>query len=219
MIVRSIQVSAFLSVLLFTGQAAIAQDEEKPFFIQSEQLIIAKVTDTNDFLAYGKELGKWTKHSFPDGVTAVPVVGNDVCAFSLKGDKVAVDRAGNWRPFKLPMATATHCVPIISDTLAVYSVDGHVHAFSAILGRWHSVVAKTVPSVGKDTVLLVTADRIAVFSAQTAKWAVANTTKKKGESARTPPAHFEVALFVAWPPGPRFLRFCCSAQCSRPEQA
>ena len=185
MIVRSIPVSALFGALFVASQAAIAQDGEQPLFIQSEHLIVAKVTDSNEFLAYGKVTGKWTKHSFPDGVTAVPVMADDVCAFSLKGDKVAeivaVDRAGNWRPFKLPMATATHCVPIVTDTLAVYSVDGHAHAFSAILGRWHSVVAKAVPSVGKDTVLLVTADRIAVFSAQTAKWAVANTTKKKSE--------------------------------------
>ena len=182
MIVRSFPLTVFIAGLLVTNHSAIAQDAAKPRYVQGEHLIVAQVSGSNDFLAYSKATGKWTKHTFPDGVTAVPVMGRAVCAFSIAGDKiteiVAVDRGGNWRSFKLSMATATKCVPIVSDTLAVYTVDGQAHAFRAVLGKWHTVAATATAAVSKDTAMIITADRIAVFSAVTAKWAVADTKKK-----------------------------------------
>ena len=182
MIARSIPINAFIVALLVTSHASVAQDADGPVYVQDKTLIVAKVTDSNEFLAYSKQTGKWTSYTFPDGVTAVPVVTGDMCAFDITGDKiteiVAVDHQGNWRSYKLPMTTAMKCEPIVSGTVAVYSIDGHAHAFSAVLGEWDSLAATATPSVSKDIAMIVTRDRIAVFSAVTANWAVADLKKK-----------------------------------------
>lgn len=76
-----------------------AQDEDKSYHIQSDTLVVAKVKGTNEFLAYSKTVGKWNTFTFPQGVSAVPVVGSGVCAFQLEGEAitevVAVDLKGN----------------------------------------------------------------------------------------------------------------------------
>lgn len=151
-------------------------------YLQSDQLIVAQVKQSNAYLAFGsgKKGGKWNRFEFPEGVTAVPVLSSSVCAFELTGDAVgelvAVDITGSWKTIKLA-ATAQRCVPIVSEQVAVFMVDGHVYAFSARLGQWDTITTQTSPQLSRDTALIVTADSIAVFSAATGKWAVADTSK------------------------------------------
>ncbi len=173
-----------------SGGSLYAQDTEKAYYVQTDTLVVAKVNGTNQFLAYSKMVGKWRPFTFPEGVTAVPVVGKDVCAFQLQGEAIteilAVDIRGNWCKSKLPAATQ-NCTPIVDDDLAVYVVDGKVHAFSGRLGEWDSVVASVTPQLSDDTAMIVAPDSIAVFSAATGKWAVAQTTpqtEKRGKPSR-----------------------------------
>lgn len=182
MSVRSILVTTLLAALMCTRGSAFAQDTDKSYYIQTDNLVVAKVKSTNQFLAYSKTVGKWSPFTFPKGVTAVPVGTNGVCAFSLEGEAiteiVAVDHKGNWCTSKLPAASQT-CVPIISreSEVVVCLVDGIAHAFSGELGKWDSVAATVAPQLSKDTVMIVAPDSIAVFSAATGKWAVAQTSK------------------------------------------
>ena len=140
---------------------------------------MANVKGTNEFLAYSKKVGKWNSFTFPKGVTAIPVVGNGVCAFQLEGEAitelVAVDLKGNWCISKLS-AAAKKCVPYVDD-VAVFAVDGKAHAFSAELGKWDSVSASVVPVVSNDIAMILAPDSIAVFSSATGKWAVAQIAK------------------------------------------
>src|SRR5687768_5204746 len=99
------------------GSGLLAQDPGKTVYLQSDQLVVAQVKDSNAYLAYGKKAGKWNRFDFPQGVNAVPVLSGGVCAFELTGDAVrelvAVDLKGSWRTIKLA-AAAQKCVPIVS---------------------------------------------------------------------------------------------------------
>lgn len=166
--------------LLMGGGGLRGQEFGKTVYLQSDQLVVAQVKQSNAYLAYGKKAGKWNRFEFPQGVTAIPVLSGGVGAFELTGDAVrelvAVDLKGNWKTIKLVEA-ARKCVPIVSEQVAVYMVDGRVYAFSAKLGQWDSIETQATPALSRDTALIVTADSIAVFSVATGKWAVADTSK------------------------------------------
>jgi hypothetical protein len=180
MSIRSILFTTMLAYLTLIGGSLLAQDTAKPYYLQSDTLVISRVSGSNEFLAYSKKTGKWNAFTFPEGITAVPVLGNGVCAFQLEGKSiteiVAVDLKGNWCSSKLP-AAAQKCVPLIADDVAVCIVDGKAHAFSGELGKWDSISASHTPQLSKDVVMIVAPDSIAVFSSATGKWAVAQTTK------------------------------------------
>jgi hypothetical protein len=162
------------------GSGLIAQDPGKTVYLQNDQLVVARVKDSNAYLAYGKKAGKWNRFEFPQGVLAVPVLSGGVCAFELTGDAVrelvAVDLKGSWKTIKL-FDAAQKCEPIVSEQVAVYMVDGRVYAFSARLGQWDTIETQATPALSRDTAVIVTADSIAVFSVATGKWAVADTSK------------------------------------------
>ena len=166
--------------LSLAGSGLRAQALGDTIYLQSEQLVVAQVKDTRAYLAYGKKAGKWNRFEFPEGVVATPVLSGSVCAFELTGDAVrelvAVDVKGNWKTVKL-IDAAQKCVPIVSDQVALYVVEGRVYAFSAKLGRWDTIETPAAPSLSRDSVLIVMTDSIAIFSAATGKWAIADTSK------------------------------------------
>jgi hypothetical protein len=177
-------VIASLAILLsFAAGSAnlFGQDATRPVFVQSDQLIVAQVRDSNAFLAYSKKVGKWNRFEFPAAVAAVPVVSGGVIAFQLNGngikELVAVDSKGTWQTSPLAKET-TEAIPIVSDQLAVFVIDGQAHAFSGKLGKWDTTPARVAAEVNRDTALVVHADSIAVFSVGTGRWAVADTTGK-----------------------------------------
>lgn len=177
---RIVLFATSLMCLSLTGVSIFAQDAEKSYHIQSDTLVVVKVHGANEYLAYSKNVGKWSSFAFPEGIKAVPVVGNGVCAFHLKGEAitelVAVDLKGNWCSSKLPAATK-NCFPIIANDIAVFLVDGTAHAFSGELGKWDSLPATVAPQLSNDTAMIITPDSIAIFSSATGKWATAKTTK------------------------------------------
>ena len=180
MSIRSIMFTTLLAGLTITGGSLFAQDTDKSYYIHNDTLVVAKVKGTNQFLAYSKTVGKWNIFTFPDGVTAVPVLGNGPCVFQLEGEAiteiVAVDNKGNWCKSKLPAATQK-CVPIVAGKVAVCIVDGKAHAFSGELGKWDSVATTVKPQLTNDIAIIEAPNSIAIFSAATGKWAVAKTTK------------------------------------------
>ena len=180
MSVRSVIYTTTLTCLTLAGGSLTAQEADRPTYVQSDTLVVAKVKDTNQFLAYSKTVGEWKAFTFPEGIRAVPVVEHGVCAFSLEGEAitglVAIDLKGNWCGLRLP-APARKCMPVIATDVAVFVVDGRAYVFSGRLGMWDSVAASGTPQVSKDTAMMVAPDSIAVFRADTGRWAVAKTTK------------------------------------------
>jgi hypothetical protein len=169
-----------VAIVLVTSisRGNVAQNPKHAGMIQSGDLIVTPVFGSDDFLAYSKRTGQWRKHTFPKGVTVVPVAAGSVVAFSSEGREVseliAVDRDGNWRTFNLPRPAA-NCVPIVSQRLAVFHVDGHAHAFSGVTGTWDSVPdVAAAPAVDDDVALILDENRIAAFSAHTGNWAMAS---------------------------------------------
>ena len=147
--------------------------------LKSSSLIIQPMQggDSNAWVAFGVRSGTWKRHTFPRAHTVLPTMSAEVCAFAIQGDQiqqlVAVDRNGNWRTHALSEPTDSPCIPSVSASIACYSIDGHVFAFSALTGTWDSipgtgaVVSATYAVVQDET-------RIAAFSAHTGRWSVAN---------------------------------------------
>ena len=66
MSVRSIHVHDNADVPNLGGDSLAAQVTDRPIYVQSETLVVAKVKDTNQFLAYSKTVGKWNALTFPE---------------------------------------------------------------------------------------------------------------------------------------------------------
>ena len=182
---KLIQAALFVLAFIVWVDATMGQDVSKSTYIDDGRFIVAPVSDTNDIQVYAKDVGQWSKFTFPDGIKVFPVVGVDVCTFGLSGDRitelVAVDRQGNWHTHPLPMA-ATKCEPHVSSSapsLAVFLIDGRAYAFSSERGQWDSIPAGSIPNLSGDIAIVANDASIAVFSAKTGKWSVARTKAAK----------------------------------------
>ena len=67
------------SLWIDSGYSQVA---DSPRFVASDNVIVAKVAGANEFRVFGAESSNWTGFTFPDGVTATPVVSNSgLCTF------------------------------------------------------------------------------------------------------------------------------------------
>lgn len=148
--------------------------------LQSATLILQPMIgdSAGTWLAFGRKTGQWTRHSFPPEQNVSPVTGGSVAAFSAEGDRitelVAVDEKGHFRPHRLPHSTNSPCSPTVGASVACYSLDGRVYAFSSVTGTWDSIASKGASVVSSDVVVIQFEKSIAAFSAETGKWAVAS---------------------------------------------
>ena len=152
----------------------------EPNWVGNDTLVVVQIAGSNSFAAYSKHSGKWSTHSFPDGVVAIPVISGNCAAFQLTGEGisevVAIDRNGEWRTRRLIQA-ANQCVPIVGNDVAAIQTGDHTYAFSATKGAWDIVMSSTAPRISNDTVMLLSPDRISAFSAKTAAWAESPSLK------------------------------------------
>jgi len=181
-------------VLACSMETASAEEPNAPLYIQGGSLTVLKIEGGNQWAAYSAKAGKWSTHTFPDGVAAVPIVNGGVIAFHLSGKAVselaAVDQNGVWEIHKLPKATDAACVPIIAGGVAVVAVDGNAHAFSGRLGKWDTLkgIGTATPEVNGpafgntadsvDFVRITTATKMSMFSANSPTWATIDFTGK-----------------------------------------
>ena len=171
-----------LAIVLLTSasQAGFAQNPKRAPVDFTENLILAPIAGTDEYLAYSKRTGEFRKQAVAKGVAVAPVVRDSVAVLSAEGRKVTeligVDRDGNWHVLTLPKPASGKCVPIVSDQLALFHIDGRAYAFSGITGTWDSVPAAASPAVGDEMARIVEADRETAFSASTGKWAAARAT-------------------------------------------
>ena len=163
---------------LVLSSSACAADKTPNWISSGDGLIVAQIGDSNSWAAYSKYSGKWVTHTFPKNVTPIPfipVTVNGLVAFELRGEEitevVAVDRQGNWQVQKLTKAATEKCSPIVEMNVAAYKIGNRTYAFSGLMGLWDSIAHASVPAVTEDTVMLVASGNIAMFSAQTGKWA------------------------------------------------
>ena len=150
-------------------------DDNGPSHLKNETLVVARIGDSNSFAAYSKHSGKWSIHKFADGLTVVPVLAQTLVAFQVSGDSVAelvaVDKNGEWRTHKLPSVGSRTCTPFVASHVAAFSVDGIAYGFSGLDGSFDSVALSESPQVSEDYAMIVSNDRIAVFSAHIGSWA------------------------------------------------
>lgn len=179
---RTSSIACSVAIWLVLPLTAVATAEEPSFrYLTNGELLIAKVADANEYLAYNKHSGAWKRHTFAKGITAIPVLSHSICVFAQRGEGitefVGVDSRGNWRTTKLP-SPATEYQPLVSDSVAVIVHDGRSYAFSAITGTWDSVPTTVPPALETDLVVMKADDSIAVFSAQTGRWSEVSLKSK-----------------------------------------
>ncbi len=164
----------FVAVLYLTVYTSAGDAEERKLdFVKNDTLVIARIGESNQFAAYSKLAGGWTVHEFPTGIKAIPVVGDNLVVFALEGDRiselVAVDSNGKWQRLKLAESTKK-CVPVVTSSIGVITIGKNSYGFSGTLGTWAVVYATAMPTVSNDTAMIVSDDRITMFSAQSGCW-------------------------------------------------
>ena len=157
--------------------------------------VIINARGTNTFLAYNKSSGEWRRHTFPNGLKAVPVVSGrsmsslGAVGFYLVGgpvsELVGVDDNGQFCIEKLPKPVNEKFVPAVDEGLTYYIVDGMVHAFSARTGTWDSLTAPqlreevessaemqshTLLTSNAGTLMVEFDNRISAFSIESGRW-------------------------------------------------
>jgi hypothetical protein len=159
-----------------------AGGRNRPNYIQTNQLIVVSSPDGDRVTAYSTETGKARslrlgKRSESKHVVA-PVLSQGLAALYLKGPnipRIAVFSVldGTWYVENL-REPAAEAAPIVSQSLAAYSIDRRVYAFSSLARRWdvlelpEGVVAQ--PVVGNDAIICDHDDHLYVFSVKTGKW-------------------------------------------------
>jgi hypothetical protein len=174
--------AGFLFALFFTPPSLVAQ-EAIDRVMRSGDLLLVRLDGANKFAAYSQATGIWRKFSFPEGVKIDPLMDGHVCVFYMKGKNVsqlvAVDRKGFWRPHDLPVPTANECIPFAADNVAVYTIDGFTHAYSALTGTWDTISGAEPPNIESGMVIVQSNDRVAAFSPVIGAWAQVALDPKK----------------------------------------
>jgi len=174
---------AILAVhVLLASSAATAQEQRRwvgnGLTGDDHGLVVARIAEPNSFAAYSKYSGQWTTFTFPKDAKVTPVAGNSVIAFAVEDvattQLVAVDGNGQWKTKKLEKPTdpaASPVIPVIGNDVTVYRIGNTTYAFSGLTGKWDAIDGDANASIDSDTAMIVASDRIAIFSAQTGKWA------------------------------------------------
>jgi hypothetical protein len=180
---KNIAETCFLLCALLLAQSITAAEEEMRWMGNGPThrdcgLVVARIAEPNAFAAYSKLSGEWTTFAFPKDAKVTPLTADSLIAFVVENAEltqlVAVDQNGQWRTRQLdkPTGPADSPVnPIVGREVAAVRIGNTIHAFSGITGQWDSVVSDIDVAVASDTAMVVLADRLAIFSARTGKWA------------------------------------------------
>jgi RNA polymerase sigma factor (sigma-70 family) len=156
--------------------------QDRPRYIQTNQLIVVSSPEGDTVTAYSTETGKAKSLRLSQARDAklkvVPIVSQGLAAVYLKGPKITRIAAfsvldGTWYAQELrePVETA---VPIVSQSMAAYGIGRRIYAFSPVAKRWdilelpEGVVAS--PAIGNDAITCDHSGHLYVFSVKTGKW-------------------------------------------------
>ena len=179
---KLIATAIFTLQILLAASTTTAQQQRKwvgtGVANEDHGLVVARIKEPNSFAVYSKFSGAWTTFTFPKNAKVTPVTGNSVIAFAVENvavtHLVAVDRNGFWngKQIEKPADPASEpVIPVVGKDVAVYRIGNTTYAFSGLTGRWDSIVCDANASVASDTAMIVTSDRIAIFSAHIGNWA------------------------------------------------
>ncbi len=104
--------------------------------LQNEDYIIVARPDTGKVSAYSTETGDWVSYDVPKGVKVTPIASGQVVTLMAEGETIPglaafVPRTGRWVGLDLKEPAKGRAAPVVSQGLAVFTVDNHVYAFSA----------------------------------------------------------------------------------------
>jgi RNA polymerase sigma factor (sigma-70 family) len=159
-----------------------AGGKNRPRYMQTDQLIVVSSADGDRVTAYSTETGKARSLRLAKNrdskFEVAPVLSQRLAALYLKGPNITRIAAfsvldGTWYAEDL-REPAAEAAPIVSQSIAAYSIGRRVYAFSALARRWDvlelpaGVVAQSV--IGNDAIICDHDDHLYVFRAKTGKW-------------------------------------------------
>ena len=145
--------------------------------IQSADVMVIPSTDGRALFGFGDQGGGWDKYELPAGARAVPVLSQSTVGLMLEGDNMTELAAfsretGRWHRCRLERPTSASIKPAVATEIVLVWLDGYAYAFSTKKGEWDVTPCKSQPEMNSDRVIFTDDEHVAVFSADTARWAV-----------------------------------------------
>lgn len=145
--------------------------------LSNQQLHLVSNRDGSRFAACSIATGGWDFWHSPKGVKVVPVASQGVATFELSAGEIRELVAfspvtGKWHRVPLTKATMSKCIPIVSQGIACFHVDGVAYAFSPSTGKWDVARAENPLMVAQEYVCFHDKDRFGLFSDNSGRWDV-----------------------------------------------
>jgi RNA polymerase sigma factor (sigma-70 family) len=159
-----------------------ATAKDRPRYIQTGQLIVVSLPESNTVTAYSIETGKAKSFRLAKAgdtkLEVQPIVSQGLAALSLIGPNITRIAAfsvldGTWYAQDL-REPADKAVPVVNQNMAAYGIGRRIYAFSPVAKRWDvlelpdGVVAE--PALGNDAIICEHNGHLYVFSVKTGKW-------------------------------------------------
>jgi RNA polymerase sigma factor (sigma-70 family) len=154
--------------------------------------------DSRKIWAYNPDTNTWHTYKAPEGVSVSEIRFPRLIALNLTGEsikEVAVfsTKTGKWsrQPLAEP-ATTNSVQPLLRSDYAVYIIDRHAYAFSAVTGKWSQVTLEMrnmVPLIDGDFqsfMMLRDAQNMHAYSALTGTWQTMKTERGMGHPLAGP---------------------------------
>jgi hypothetical protein len=149
--------------------------------IRSSSIILAQSADQTawEAISLEGERADWQRLSLPPGITAVPIMANDVAALMLKGkaiDHVAAFSmyTGTWSRQHLLKPVEGKISPIVGPACVFYQVGNDFYAFSARPGKWGVLHlegdAKSTGMLSTHDISVLQGDKMYVFNLKRGEW-------------------------------------------------
>ncbi len=205
------------------GMAGMVAPGLKNVSLRTELLTASLSPGRDQVWVHSLETGTWSRYRAPQGTKINPIATGtggitssggfggagapgeriDLMALDVTGDRIGQvaaigSRSKTWRTQDLVEPATTRIWPLVSGTIAVYSVGRHVYAYSSVADRWDVLALKAAPEkTAQPTITLRSAiveegDSIHIFNAGTGKWESADvgqdgTEEQQGEPGCGPP--------------------------------
>jgi RNA polymerase sigma factor (sigma-70 family) len=169
------------------------------YYIKSTSIILALSADKTawEAMSLEGEDASWQRLSLPPGITAAPILANDVAALTLKGksiDHVAAFSmyTGTWRKQHLLKPVAEKLALIIGPGCALYQAGNDFYAFSARPGKWGVLHlegdAKSRGMLSTHDISVVQGNTLYVFNLKHGEWSKGVAIYRRPSQPDAPPA-------------------------------
>jgi RNA polymerase sigma factor (sigma-70 family) len=180
-----------------TGESSgnpAAQPKRSPFYAPEPVIVMGS---SDRLWAYNPDTKSWHTYKAPEGISVSAVHFGRLVALKLTGESIKEvaafsTKTGKWsrHPLAEP-ATVNEVSPSLKSDYAVYVIDRHAYAFSAVTGKWSQVTLETremMPGIAYDfprLMMFKDTQNIHAYSALTGTW---QTMKLEGALGHDPVA-------------------------------